>query len=190
MSEVRFRVVLAMPLPSSLRRQGFTALSNSLYEALLCLDLTRSELAVFLLVGRLTIGCRNAEWVRLSRSDLSAVKVGPGHAGECLDRLKERGLLEQNSDLPEYRLSLPNLWDEEASKRRQGLRGLVHRQLAVVINDSASGSPAGDPEVPVREQTTSPQGSFSDASPWRFDRSKSRFVRAWEPPERKGKKYK
>lgn len=167
-----------MPLPSSFRQQGFTAVPNSLFEALLCLDLPRSELAAVLLVARLTMGCRNAEWARLRQGDLSAVKVGPGHARECLERLKERGLLEQNGDLPEYRLSLPKTWDTADSERRRRLRVLIHYQLAESVNDTTAGSPAGDPKVPVREQTASPQGSFSATSQWRFDRSKGRFVKS------------
>ena len=65
-------------------RGSFVALPQDVMTRFLCLDLTRRELVVLLLVARLTYGCRGRVWTPLRGADLEVVGIGANHAKAVL----------------------------------------------------------------------------------------------------------
>jgi len=166
--------------------EGFTAIPHKTFDRLLCLDLSKRELLILLLVARLSFGCRSNGWIRLRQVDLQAVGIGATHARECLDSLLHRGLLLQHGYEPEFRLG--NLAGEEASRRRRRLEKLIGRQLAQASQNRNSAKPSltttGTQFLPNEELSTYPNGKKTGTSGWQFDRSQSRFVKEKEASDR------
>lgn len=180
---------LSSTIYQNLLPEGFTPLPRRTLDSLLCLDLSKRELLILLLVARLTYGCRGQPWIALRQTDLQVVGIGANHARDCLESLLGRGLLVQNESRPEYRLG--ELVDGEDTPRRlQRLELLVVRQLinpSLQRNPSTKRKPAypqlGSLPFQKAEPTLSIKGKKSDTSRWRFDRSASQFVRRVEGGE-------
>jgi len=152
------------------RQGGFTAVPHADFAGLLCLPLTRRELSALLLVARLTYGCRNARWARLTPADFAAVGIRADHAAEVLQSLLQRGLLGRNGLRDEYRLEG---LDRSASDREAARRGML---TALVARQLRPPSHNGSRTVPKWEASPSRNGNASAVLVWRFDRSQRRFV--------------
>lgn len=175
-----------MPIPPTHRpsrsTSGFTAIPRGVIDGLLTLSLARREIAVLLLVARLTYGCRDARWARIAHADLAAVGIGANHAGEVLRALLARGILERNGRRHEYRLGdLGRPAREAGTDRLRRLGQLVARQLQGSHFRNPALPETGGPPFPKREVPPSRNGNTSTVTAWRFDRSQGRFILQVEP---------
>lgn len=165
-------------------QQGFTPLPRRALDHLLCLNLSKRELLILLLVARLTYGCRGRSWIRLRQADLQVVGIGANHARDCLESLLRQGQLVQNGIEPEYRLG-ELAGEENTTRRLQRLEMLVSSQLA---QSSQKGKPSypksGTQTFHKEELTLSQKWKKASVSNWRFDRSRSQFVQMVEGSDR------
>lgn len=169
------------------RNEGFTALPRSMLDRLLCLDLTKRELLVLLLVARLTYGCRGVRWAKVRQADLAAVGIGANHAKQCLQALLARGLLLQNGENPEYRLAsaVPPPERDAFTARFEKLQTAVRRHLDEASQNEKEGVPKmGSDVFPNREENTSQKGKFPSLSGWDFNRSRGQFEKIFSPSDR------
>jgi len=149
---------------------------------LLCLDLSKRDLNILLLVVRLTYGCPGHRWARLKQVDLATVGIGPTHASDCLQSLLARNLLVQHGTLPEYRLHLPNLAthvDAVTRSRQNRLILLISRQLGMPYYEGnfteAFLPKRGRPMLPNSEVAPYLKGNIPRASGWSLSRSTKQF---------------
>ena len=165
--------------------------------------MNKRELALWLLVARLTYGAQARQWVALRPADLKVIGIGPNHARAVLAGMLASGRLLQNGERAEYRLALPQAGEgnsDRAAIRRQGLRQLVARQIDLASHtaravfaqdgtasrkgkfDAASAPILGTEMFPKEEPNRSQTGSDSTVPAWRFSRSESKFVRKDDHP--------
>ncbi len=162
---------------------SFVALPQDVMTRLLCLDLTRRELVVLLLVARLTYGCRGKVWATLRGADLRVVGIGANHAKEVLARLIERGILVRGETATHYRLSVfveEETERTETAERKELLKKLVRNQLAKSPKREPAfsvNSPSEKNKFPKEEEITSLKGNTSTNVAWRFSRSQGRFLK-------------
>jgi len=177
---------------------GFVPVPRPLFDLALCHDLGKRELRLFLLVIRLTYGCRDNAWATLRPGDLSAIGIHSSHARLCMRRLLQTGLVLRDGDSHRYRANpkwtRKNSENEETetaapreqlralvgrhigrSRRRSGTEGLsseledISEQEAQQASDVAAQRIVNnDPDLP----TTNPASKR-----WRFDRQQERFLR-------------
>jgi len=174
-----------------------------LFDLMLCHDLGKRELRLFLLVIRLTYGCRDNAWAVLRPGDLSAIGIHSSHARLCLRHLMETGLVLRDGDSHRYRAnpkwSRKNSENEEAETAAQTelLKTLVGRHLgqsrgrsgiraASSAIDQRSALSEGNSEQEAQQVAdpkaerilyTDPDLTDTDRASkrWRFDRQQRRF---------------
>lgn len=187
-----------LPPQSPDRTLGFTPIPRRLLDAVLCADMSKRELYLWLLVARLTYGAQARQWVALRPADLKVIGIGSNHARAVLAGMLASERLLQNGERAEYRLALPQAAEgssERTAIRRQRLRQLVARQIDLASQtaravfapdstasrkgkfDAATAPVSGVTLFPKEEYTRSQNGSDSMVPAWRFSRSESRFVR-------------
>ena len=162
-------------------RHGFIAFPRAIFDQLLCIDLTKRELSVCLLLARLTYGCRNAGWATLRQADLAAVGIGANHARACLERLLNKGGIACDAEGRSYQIArglvdAGNTMLSTESERVQGLASLIARQLAHMKEPRSP--EMGSRVFLKREEIASQNGNTSGTSVWKFSPSRQRFVRA------------
>jgi len=182
---------------------GFTPIPRRLLDAILCADINKRELALWLLVARLTYGAQARQWVALRPADLKVIGIGSNHARAVLAGMLASGCLLQNGERSEYRLALPEPAEGSSDRtaiRRQRLRQLVARQIdlasqtarAVLAQDgtasrkgkfdAATAPEKGTEMFSNEEHNRSQTGSGSTVPAWHFSRSQNRFVRKDDLP--------
>ena len=161
------------------------ALPQDVMTCLLCLDLTRRELVVMLLVARLTYGCRGKVWATLRGADLRVVGIGANHAKAVLTRLIERGLLVKDTTAITYRLRV-SVEEEtertETAERKALLKNLVRNHLADFPKTELTFPKRGIQGLREEERTTYRKGKPSKDVAWRFSRSQGRFLKENRDP--------
>jgi len=188
-------LVSTVSVAGSSENRGFVPVPRPLFDLALCHDLGKRELRLFLLVIRLTYGCRGNAWAVLRPGDLSVIGIHSSHARLCLRRLMETGLVLRDGDTHRYRAH-PKcvLSDEETetSARREQLNMLVGRHIRRSRRRlGTEGLPAVTVEIPAQVQETqnaTPLKADSSVSAdlalpdtdrvsqrWRFDRQQHRF---------------
>ena len=172
-------------LPTASPR-GFTAIPRAVFDRLLCMDLTKRELAIVLLIMRLTYGCRNSSWAILRQADLAAVGIKANHAKACLEALLNKGVIAYDQACQAYQV-VPNFArntgnpSPEEGERTKHLSALVARHLTVTADASKHPIPKqGSPKFPFWEEIPSQNGNRSPRSLWQFSRSRQGFVRISE----------
>jgi hypothetical protein len=152
------------------------------FDCLLCLDLTKRELLVVLLIVRLTYGVRNAAWVTLRQADLAAVGIGASHAKSTLSLLLRRGVIAYDRDQNAYQIArgIGHSRDtaETEAKRAGPLARLVAEQLARTVRTCPALPRMGCQTLPKREDGTSQKGNLPGAAVSKFCSSRGGFVRA------------
>ena len=163
----------------------------------MCRDLGKRELRLFLLVIRLTYGCRDNAWATLRPGDLNAIGIHPSHARLCLRKLLSTGLILRDGDSHRYRAN-PK-WTPKNSKkvaadesicRHNELKALVGRNLGR-SRSGTEGLPAVTVEISAQGQETqnatilkADSSMYTDlnlpeperaSTRWRFDRQQHRF---------------
>lgn len=170
------------PHRSSTARLGFTAVPRAVFDRLLCLDLTKRELFVMLLIVRLTYGVRNSPWVTLRHADLAAVGISASHAKATLALLLRRGVLAYDHDRNAYQVTPGFGHDletaETEAKRAGHLARLIAEQLTRTTQAERSLTITGCQTLPKREEGTSQNGNLPSRAPWQSCRSRQGFVRA------------
>ena len=119
-----------------MKNNGFVPVPRPLFDLALCHDLGKRELRLFLLVIRLTYGCRDNTWAFLRPGDLSAIGIHSSHARLCLRRLLQTGLVLRDGDSHRYRAN-PKWTPKNSEKvaadesicRHNELKALVGRNL-------------------------------------------------------------
>ena len=182
---------------------GFVPVPRPLFDLALCHDFGKRELRLFLLVIRLTYGCRGNQWAVLRPGDLSAIGIHSSHARLCLRRLLQTGLVLRDGDTHRYRAnpkwSRKNIENEEIepSTRREQLKALVGTHLRQRRGRYCEdrGSPATDPRSASLESSSEQEtqrvadlkaerivtndSDLPTTNPaskrWRFDRQQHRF---------------
>jgi hypothetical protein len=173
-----------MPTPSlpPTAQRGFTAVPRAVFDRLLCLDLTKRELLVVLLIIRLTYGVRNVAWMTLRQADLAAVGIGANHAKATLALLLRRGIIAYDHDRNAYQVARGvghDIGSDETEAMRAGhLARLVAEQLARPTQAERSLTETGCQMLPKREEGTSQNGNLPSRVPWQFCLSRKGFVRA------------
>jgi len=178
---------------------GFVPVPRPLFDLALCHDLGKRELRLFLLVIRLTYGCRDNAWATLRPGDLNAIGIHSSHARLCIRRLLTTGLILRDDETNRYRAnprwSRKNSENEEAemAARTDMLNELVGRHIGRSRGRTGSGGLPADPEAISESQVQ--QAStikaqrlvYTDldltdtdraSEHWRFDRQQERFLQA------------
>lgn len=175
---------------------GFVPVPRTLFDLVLCQDLGKRELRLFLLILRLTYGCRDSTWAVLRPGDLSTIGIHSSHARLCLRRLLSTGLILRDGDTHRYRAHpkwTPRNSENEVTEMAaqiQQLRGLIGKHLGR-SRAGTQGLPAVTADLPTQVQETqkaTPQkpdsGIYTDldlsdadraSMRWRFDRQQHRF---------------
>ncbi len=111
------------------RNEGFTKIPHSVFDGLLLQNLTQRELALLLLVARLSYGCQRRNAV-LRQVDLVTIGISAGHAKGVLSSAIAKGVLVQEESDDESG-SLFRLADfcGDGTTREVKLRKLVGKQL-------------------------------------------------------------
>ena len=178
---------------------GFVPVPRPLFDLALCRDLGKRELRLFLLVIRLTYGCRDNAWATLRPGDLSAIGIHPSHARLCMRRLLQTGLVLRDGDTHRYRAN-PR-WSrnnsekeavEESLGRHNELKALVGRHIERSRSRSSTQRLlAVSEDIPAPGQETqnatilkADSSMYTDlnlpeperaSTRWRFDRQQHRF---------------
>ena len=187
------KLVSTVSVAGSSENRGFVPVPRPLFDLALCHDLGKRELRLFLLVIRLTYGCRGNAWAVLRPGDLSVIGIHSSHARLCLRRLMETGLVLRDGDSHRYRAHPKYvLSDEEAEifSQRQQLKALVGKHIGRSRGRSGTeGLPALTVEIPAQVPETqkatplkADSGMYDDvpdtdraSQRWRFDRQQHRF---------------
>lgn len=170
--------------PSSQR--GFTAVPRILFDRVLCLDLTKRELIVLLLIIRLTYGVRNVAWVCLRQTDLAVVGISASHAKATMESLLKRGAVTFDGDRKAYQITRGFVSGVENRKEVETKRGahlarLVAHQLTLTSEVSRQGVPKTESRIlPEQERNISRKGKVSEADAREFSRTRQGFVKACE----------
>jgi len=146
-------------------KEGFTKLPHYTLDALISNGLNKRELALALLIVRLTTGC-NRDWGLLRQADLVVIGVKAQHAKEVLTDALRKGILVQNGKSKEYKLGdFHKGVDKSATQKLSHLVGKqLHSKTSQNGNDKLP--KMGSSKLPNKEVGASQNGN-SDGFPKR-----------------------